>query len=47
MSGYPTKNKDPELLKIKATDDEIKILNYQAERRDYENILKSFEKDNE
>ena len=37
----------PELLKIKTTDDEIKILKYQSEKHDVENILKSLEIDNE
>ena len=40
MSGYPNINNEPELLKIKTRDDEIKNLKHQAEKHDYENILK-------
>ena len=41
MSTYPNLNNEPELLKIKAREDEIKILKYQTEKLDHENILKS------
>ena len=47
MSGYPNKNNEPELLKIKTRDDEIRNLKYQTEKLDHENILKSFKIDNE
>ena len=47
MSGYPNINNEPELLKIKTRDDEIKSLKYQAEKHDHENILKSLKADNE
>ena len=38
---------EPELLKIKTRDDEIKSLRYQTEKHDHENILKSLKSDNE
>ena len=44
---YPNLNNEPELLKIKTRDDEIKNLKYQAEKHDYENILKTLKADNE
>ena len=47
MTTYPDLKNEPELLKIKTRDDEIKNLNYQTEKHDYENILKSLEVDNE
>ena len=47
MSGYLDFNNEPELLKIKTRDDETKILKYQTEKHDHENILKSLEIDNE
>ena len=47
MCRYPNLNNDPELLKIKARDDEIKNLKYQTEKHDHENILKSLKIDNE
>ena len=34
-------NNDPELLKLKTKDDEIKDLKYKSEKHDHENILKS------
>ena len=40
-------NDEPELLKIKTRDDEIKELKYQTEKHDHENILKSLKNDNE
>ena len=47
MSGYPNKNNEPELLKKKTRDDEIKNFKYQTEKHDHENILKSLKIDNE
>ena len=47
MSTYPDIKNEPELLKIKARDDEIKQLKYQTEKHDYENILKSLKVDND
>ena len=47
MSGYPNKSNEPELLKIKTRDDEIKKLKYQTKKHDYENIFKSPKIDNE
>ena len=40
-------NNDPELLKIKTKDDEIKDLKYKTEKHDHENTLKSPKIDNE
>ena len=47
MTTYPDLKNEPELLKIKSRDDEIKNLKYQTEKHDYENILKSLKVDNE
>ena len=47
MSTYPDLKNEPEILKIKTRDDEIKNLKYQTEKHDYENILKSLKNDNE
>ena len=47
MSTYPSKKKDPELLKIKTKDDEIDDLKYRTEKHDHENILMSLKIDNE
>ena len=47
MSTYPDLKNEPELLKIKTRDDEIKNLKYQTEKHDHENILKSPKSDNE
>ena len=47
MSTYPDIKNEPELLKIKTRDDEIKNLKYQTEKHDFENILKSLKNDNE
>ena len=44
---YPNINNEPELLKIKTRDDEIKNLKYQTEKHDHENILKSLKVDNQ
>ena len=49
MSKYPNINinNEPEFLRIKTKDDEIKDLKYKTEKHDYENILKSFKIDHE
>ena len=47
MSNYPDLKNEPELLKIKTRDDEIKQLKYQTEKHDHENILKSLKVDND
>ena len=47
MSTYPDLKNEPELLKIRTRDDEIKNLKYQTEKHDYENILRSIKIDNE
>ena len=47
MSGYPDIKNEPELLKIKTRDDEIKNLKYQSEKHDHENILKCLKVDKE
>ena len=47
MSNYPDLKNEPELLKIKTRDDEIRNLKYQTEKHDYENLLKSLKSDNE
>ena len=44
---YPNLNNEPELLKVKTRDDEIKNLKHQTEKHDHENILKSLKSDNE
>ena len=44
---YPNISNDPELLKIKTRDDEIKNIKYQQEKHDHENKLKSLKSDNE
>ena len=41
MTTYPNLNNEPEMLKIKTRDDEIKNLKHQSEKHDHENILKS------
>ena len=46
MSTYPNINNEPELLKIKTRDNEIKNLKHQTEKRDHENILKLLKIDN-
>ena len=45
MTTYPNLNNEPELLKIKTRDAEIKSLKYQQEKHDHENILKSLKID--
>ena len=47
MTTYPNINNEPNVLKIKTRDDEIKKLKYQSEKHDHENILKSLKIDNE
>ena len=47
MSTYTYLNNEPELLKVKTRDVEIKNLKYQMEKHDHENILKSLKIDNE
>ena len=47
MTTHPDLNNEPEVIKIKTRDDETKNLNYQTEKHDHENILKSLEIDNE
>ena len=47
MTTYPNLNNEPELLKIKTLDDEIKSLKYLQEKHDHEIILKSLKSDNE
>ena len=46
MSTYPDFKNEPELLKNKTRDDEIKNSKYQTEKHDHENILKSLKIDN-
>ena len=40
MTTYPDIQNEPELLKIRTRDDEIKNLKYQTEKHDHENIKK-------
>ena len=47
MSTYPNLKNDPELLKIKTRDAEIKDLRYKTEKHDHENLLKSPKINNE
>ena len=47
MSTYLNLNNDPELLKIRTKDDEIKDLKCRTEKYDHENILKSLKIDSE
>ena len=47
MSNYPDLKNEPELLKIKTRDDEIKNLKYQTEKHDHENILKTLKVHND
>ena len=47
MSTYPDLKNEPEILKIKTRDDEIRNLKYQSEKHDFDNILKSLKNDNE
>ena len=45
MTTYPDLKNEPELLKIKTRDEEIRNLKYQSEKHDFENILKSLKND--
>ena len=47
MSTYASLNSEPELLKLKTRDDEIKNHKYQTEKHYHENILKSLKIDGE
>ena len=47
MTSYPDLKTEPELLKIRTRDDEIKNLKYQTEKHDLENIIKSLKVDND
>ena len=47
MTKYPNLKNEPESLKIKTSDDEIKTLKYQSEKHVRENILKSLKNDND
>ena len=47
MSTYPDLKNEPELLKIKTKDDQLKEVQYRQERYDHENILKPLKVDNE
>ena len=47
MSTYPDIKNEPDLLRIKTRDDEIKNLKYQTEKHDFANILKSLKSDND
>ena len=47
MSTYPNTNNEPQVLKMKARDDEIKNLKYQTENHDLEKILKSLKIDSQ
>ena len=47
MSTYPNINDEPEFLKIKIRDDEIKNSKNQTEKHDRENILNSIKIDKE
>ena len=47
MTNYPDLKNEPELLKIKTRDDEIKNLKYQTEKHDHEKFLNSLKIDNE
>ena len=45
--AYPDLKNEPELLKIKTKDDQLKELQYKTEKHDHENFLKSLKFDNE
>ena len=47
MASYPDLKNEPELLKIKTRDAEIKELKYESEKHNHENILESLKVDNE
>ena len=46
-NNCPNLNNEPEILKIKTRDDELKILKYRTEKQDHENVLRSLKTDNE
>ena len=46
MTTYPDLKNEPDLLKIKTRDDEIKNLKHQTEVYDHEKVLKSLKIDN-
>ena len=45
--AYPNINGDPELLKVKTKDDQLKELHYKTEKHNHEKILKSLKADND
>ena len=47
MSTYPKINNEPEILKIKTKDDQLKEHQYRTEKHDFEKVLKSLKVDNE
>ena len=47
MSTYPNLNNEPESLKTKTRDDEIKGLRFKTEKHDHEIVSKSLKIDNE
>ena len=47
MTTYPDLKNEPELLKLKTKDDQLRDLQYRTEKHDHENILKSLKIDNE
>ena len=47
MSTYPDLKNEPELLRIKTKDEQLKELQYKTKKHDHENILKSLKNDNE
>ena len=47
MNTYHDLKSEPELLKIKTKDDQLKELQYKTEKHDLENILNSLKNDNE
>ena len=47
MTTYPNINNEPEILKTKTRDDEIKSLKHPTEKHDHENILENLKFDND
>ena len=47
MTTYPNLNNDPEILKIKTKNDQLKKVHYKTEKHDHETILKSLKVDND
>ena len=47
MSTYPDLKNEPELLRRKSKDDQLKELQYKTEKHDFDNILKSLKVDND